>query len=733
MKRIQKLKIRKYIAVILLVVLVMILVNVWFYKIFKSQIVEINSYVKEQTIEKISDFYAQVDSFAVGTITEDEFNILQSLSGKREVYRSSTAIDIARKMGTVARSASMIKRAYVYLERTDLILCSSGILESETFYEIEEKKHFESYDDWKTALLDESRGRDFIIKGDVISFALAANDNFGKREGSRVILGGFTDRNVIFPKTPYVPWVSKCNIYVYSHNGKPGLYNENIKLDGMAEQPSYSELYSLTDKYDVSSYDVTVNGMPYNITVVFEKDLDMDMVKSTQLVLNTMMLLMFLIVAYLLYSLYTTRLKPIKVISELLQINIDKIDYRILEKPIKSIVDKNNILSNMLEDKDTELRTIVFNGLLNGDINRDILETELYGIQFKFDSFVVILINIYRDNELTEEEGSMLVKTFEDAIAEMVNDDGGTPYFVSKKQYLVCIYNTDSSVDLKKLGLRFAYLTKILEIDFEFVASIAISDVHEGYWQIPMAYSEALEVINKVDLFDKSKVALYRDLVYKNNRFRFNLNDEMKLAKAIRSGNKDDAAEVIMGAISRIDAENTFTYTNVSVGLISSLMRIADSVFGESYDTNDISVLLKSTNNIQRLQDTLIAFAGKMCDDITVIGEKEDFAKVIKEYIHANYDNPQLSTKSISDSFNYSVVHLNNTFRKKYNNTVIAYLNQYRIEQAKKLIIEGKKISDVSEQVGIVSVRTFNRLFQSITGMTPTEYREYVQKHEGEE
>ena len=272
MKRIQKLKIRKYIAVILFVVLLMILVNIWFYKIFKSQIVEINSYVKEQAIERISDFYAQVDSFAVGTITEEEFTVLQSLSDKQQVYRSRTAIDIAKKMGSVARSSLMIEQTYVYLEQSDIILCKSGILEPEVFYQIAEKKYFESYEDWKNILLDENRGRDFIVKDDRISFALAVNDNFGKREESRVILGGFTNRNSIFPKTPYVPWVNKCNIYVYSHNGRPNLYDENIKLEGMSTQPTYSELYTLKDKYEVSSYDVTVYGMPYNINVIFEKD-----------------------------------------------------------------------------------------------------------------------------------------------------------------------------------------------------------------------------------------------------------------------------------------------------------------------------------------------------------------------------------------------------------------------------------------------------------------------------
>ena len=293
-------------------------------------------------------------------------------------------------------------------------------------------------------------------------------------------------------------------------------------------------------------------------------------------------------------------------------------------------------------------------------------------------------------------------------------------------------YNTDKDFDLKKLGLKFAYLIKILEIDFEFVASVAVSDIHEGYWQIPMAYYEALEVINRVDLFNKSKVAFYKDIAYKNNRFKFGINDEMKLTEAIRSGNKKAASEVINKVIDRIDMNNTFAYTNISVGIIYSLMRIADTLFGENYDTGSISVLLKNDSNTQILRNSLISFAEKMCDDVAKITEDVDLAKAIQEFIHNNYSNPQMSVEYISDNLNYSVVYIHNTFRKKYGKTVIAYLNYYRIEKAKDLICGDMKVSEAANAVGISSVRTFNRLFQSVTGMTPTEYKKYRITHKEE-
>ena len=437
MRKLGNIIIRKYIVVTLILILVIISVNVWFYGNFKHQALEINDYVKAQTVNRISDFYEQVNSFVLGTISAEEFTRLQSLSDRNAAYRSKDSIDLIHKINTLSRSSAMIKKMYIYLEKPDVILCSSGILEPDLFYEIEGKKHFDSYEDWQNAIKN-NKGKNFIMSGNGILFTFDVGSNYGYADGG-VILGAIADKSKVFPKTPYVAWVNKCNIYVFGRDGKLSIYDENIRIEGLSEQPSYEKLYRITDKYDVDSYEVTVGDMSYNVNVVFEKNLDMRTVKRVQGVLNAMMLFLFILIAYFFYSLYITRLKPIKAISELLQINIDKIDYRLIEKPIKSIVDKNAILNSLMEDKDTMLRAVVLDELLRGDINKDILSSGNHGIKFKFSGFIVVVINIYRDSELSEDENKELIKTFEDAISDMVNDENGVPYFVSKKQYLVCI------------------------------------------------------------------------------------------------------------------------------------------------------------------------------------------------------------------------------------------------------------------------------------------------------
>jgi len=725
MKKSKNIDIGKGIIAVVSLVLVVAIVNIWFYKSFKSQATEINDYVKEQTVGRISEFYEQINSLILSMVNNEELVSMQNFSDKKEIYRSNTVRNLINQIVTVNGKASMIKKAYIFIEDIELVICSSGIVEPDMFYEITAKEYFDSYEEWRKTLSSDGLNSSFFTGDNGISFTfLLNNKNILNDNKRKIILGAFVDKESVFVKTPYIEWINESNIYVYDRGGRLSVYNENIVIDSLPQKPSYEKLSQLSNKYELISYDVQINDVSYDVIVVFKKNIDMNMVKTVQVVsILTIFITIFFVFCFI-YDLFVKRFRPFIAISELLGIDIDKIDYRLLEKPIKNVLDKNTILNNMLEQRDTHLRTLILRKLLTGDVNKDVLiDSERMGIQFEYNGFVVILVYLYKDSDITEEENFKLIKALEDAIKGITDDGEGIPYFVPINQYIVCIYNTDESSDLKKIGLSFAYLIKFLEKDFDFVASVAVSDLHTKYWEISNAYAEALEVIGGSELFDKSKVVFYKDMTRTGKRYRFNIKDEAKLTAAIRSGNSNAADKIITDIINKIEPEKTILYTNVSIGLVYSLIRIADMLFDEDYDTSSVSNMLKDTNDVNVLRNACCNFAEKMCNDIQKMTNENNFAKKIKEYIHNNYQNPQLSATNISESLEYSFVYLNNTFKKEYNTTMISYLNSYRIEKAKELILQGRSISDAAEMVGILSIRTFNRLFQNITTMTPTEFK----------
>ena len=62
-------------------------------------------------------------------------------------------------------------------------------------------------------------------------------------------------------------------------------------------------------------------------------------------------------------------------------------------------------------------------------------------------------------------------------------------------------------------------------------------------------------------------------------------------------------------------------------------------------------------------------------------------------------------------------------FKKHSGNTFTAFLNQYRISQAKRLLFAGKNISEACYGCGFESLSYFNRTFKKISGENPSAFK----------
>ena len=58
------------------------------------------------------------------------------------------------------------------------------------------------------------------------------------------------------------------------------------------------------------------------------------------------------------------------------------------------------------------------------------------------------------------------------------------------------------------------------------------------------------------------------------------------------------------------------------------------------------------------------------------------------------------------------------------NSTIIRYINVTRIMNAQRKFMEtSKNITDISKETGFSNLTHFNRVFKSVTGMSPSQYR----------
>jgi AraC-like DNA-binding protein len=94
----------------------------------------------------------------------------------------------------------------------------------------------------------------------------------------------------------------------------------------------------------------------------------------------------------------------------------------------------------------------------------------------------------------------------------------------------------------------------------------------------------------------------------------------------------------------------------------------------------------------------------------------------IYKYIHANY-NQTPDVNSVAASVHLSTPAFCRYFKKQTHLTFTDFVNQYRITQAKTLLLQDISISEACYEVGFESLSYFNKLFKKITGENPSAFK----------
>jgi len=89
------------------------------------------------------------------------------------------------------------------------------------------------------------------------------------------------------------------------------------------------------------------------------------------------------------------------------------------------------------------------------------------------------------------------------------------------------------------------------------------------------------------------------------------------------------------------------------------------------------------------------------------------------------YLNPNLTIDEVAKCIGITKHQLSELINTKYGYGFPSYINHYRLEQAKELLIEAENhnISEIAYASGFNSISTFNTLFKKETAITPTQFR----------
>lgn len=113
----------------------------------------------------------------------------------------------------------------------------------------------------------------------------------------------------------------------------------------------------------------------------------------------------------------------------------------------------------------------------------------------------------------------------------------------------------------------------------------------------------------------------------------------------------------------------------------------------------------------------------KRCKPDELVMPVEAWVDRIAAWIERRYAEP-FTLGTLAEEMHGSPYHLQRTFKHYRGVTPAQYATKLRVERAKALLAETERsVSDVAAAVGIANAAYFATVFQSQTGLSPTQYR----------
>lgn len=151
---------------------------------------------------------------------------------------------------------------------------------------------------------------------------------------------------------------------------------------------------------------------------------------------------------------------------------------------------------------------------------------------------------------------------------------------------------------------------------------------------------------------------------------------------------------------------------------MNQIMKDIYILYSNFSDVTEVYIYIKVLTILARVKEYQLSEI-KYDDD----GQYSEKFRMVLKYIEQNYMN-DITLEDLADLAGYSTYHFSRIFKKYSNMTFINFLNRRRVKAAELLLLEsGSTITDVAMQVGFASLTTFNRVFKSINGCTPSDYK----------
>ena len=260
----------------------------------------------------------------------------------------------------------------------------------------------------------------------------------------------------------------------------------------------------------------------------------------------------------------------------------------------------------------------------------------------------------------------------------------------------------------------------------------AVGNKYDDLFSIYLSYEEARELSERKELYDDDDTLWFSGSHQNRAIYYYPMNIELRLINLVKAGMVEQSGELFDYIVSRNIDERSLSAqmrTQLCNELLGTYFKILEQVdhlhkpdHGNVPDPTSTISQAGSAENFRAFRDLFLNICTYYYENRKYHGKKRRSA--IIEFIGDRYDDKMLGLSAISNHFRLSESYFSRFFKEQFGETFSSYLERYRIDLAKQLLVATDfSVDMISHKTGYCNCRSFRRAFKRINGINPKSYR----------
>lgn len=640
----------------------------------------------------IDHYLFTIQSSASELLLNNQNMVLQSAEDI-SAFSTPEAYRYSELMKNIKIANSMIEDIYLYYPVWDYIVGTEGCYNSRNYFLLNSGLSSKGYAEWKSHILESDNINFFFSplgKNEEKLYFRQQIPASRERDPQSILIIGVNDTEFMRLLDMALPNDDGTSIFVLTEE-------EQLYLSRMKESaPSNSELQDLltcnpneSEKVDEDGYvgwEMPSAHHAFYYVVLSNKEVLVAHIKSIQ-----HLLIMGIILC--------------TGIGLAISLFLGLKQHKSIEKTINSLNDK--VLWSI---KESALGDVLNQRQSDSEALRNLFQTAGILFDYIYYSFILADVSFQRDKhqskENLQEVGQSLEReySFVDVVPTLIGDTA---------VFLLNYESTDSDLLCR--------IEELIRQQWE------KEDIRMRQSEVFMSESQMVSIYEQTLLFFHKELGLPGETIPQEKE-EVLIFDRWKKALMLREYAEAKAMVPEVLASYVLSADDAYVRTSRQYAVINTVIQSAQ---GEDtrYHGNHMPEwmnALKGCDSVKELSACLKEILSEFEDlgSQYTMRQKERLSYKIKKIIEENYNQHFLGLCYISEQVGVSTSYVSKVFKEEYGIGVVEYMNELRIEAAKKLMEkEGITIKEIAEQVGFTSDIHFIRIFKKYENITPGVYK----------